>query len=51
MPRVAKFKSDGKQDFDRTCLHIIHTNNTSMAFPQQILPTATLPQAFRDFRG
>jgi|SRR5580700_603647 glycosyltransferase involved in cell wall biosynthesis len=48
---VARFKSDGKQDFDRTCLHIIHTSNTSAAFPQQILPTATLPQAFPDFRS
>jgi glycosyltransferase involved in cell wall biosynthesis len=46
---VAKFKSAGKQDFACSCLHIIHTTNTSIAFPQQILPKESLAQLFPDF--
>jgi hypothetical protein len=48
---VAKFKSAGKQDFDRSCLHIIHTSNTSVAFPQQTLPKEYLPQLFPEFHS
>ena len=48
---VANFQSAGKQDTDRTCLHIIHTNNTAITFPQQILPPQILPQLFPDFPG
>lgn len=46
---VAKFKSAGKQDFACSCLHIIHTSNASIAFPQQILPSEHLPVLFPDF--
>jgi glycosyltransferase involved in cell wall biosynthesis len=46
---VANFKSGGKQDCDRSCLHVIHSGNTSMVFPQQILPLENLPQLFPRF--
>lgn len=46
---VAKFKTAGKQDFACSCLHIIHTSNLSIAFPQQILPTESLIKLFPDF--
>lgn len=48
---VARFRSDGKQDFGCSCLHILHTTNISIAFPQQILPAERLPQLFPDFHG
>jgi glycosyltransferase involved in cell wall biosynthesis len=47
---VAHFKSAGKQDFAYSCLHVIHTTNISISFPQQILPRNLLPQLFPDFR-
>jgi glycosyltransferase involved in cell wall biosynthesis len=46
---VASFRSAGKQDFTRSCLHVIHTTNHSISFPQQILPSDLLPQLFPKF--
>jgi hypothetical protein len=46
---VANFRSAGTHDFGRTCLHIIHTGNTAITFPQQILPTNSLSELFPDF--
>jgi hypothetical protein len=36
--------------FAPTCLHIIHAGNTSVTYPQQLLPPQLLPQLFPDFR-
>ena len=47
---VKKFKSGGMRDFDCTCLHIIHANNTAVTFPQQ-LAAATPSTAVSDFRN
>jgi glycosyltransferase involved in cell wall biosynthesis len=44
------FKSTGKQDFERSCFHIIHARNTAITFPQQILPIENLLLLFPDFR-
>jgi glycosyltransferase involved in cell wall biosynthesis len=30
---IARFKSAGKQDFAGSCLHVIHTTNSSISFP------------------
>jgi len=46
---VTTFKSAGMQDFDRLCLHVIHTSNAAITFPQQILPDNSLAQLFPDF--
>jgi hypothetical protein len=48
---IGDFQCAGMQDFSRTCLHIIHANNTAITFPQQILPTTSLPELFPDFPG
>jgi glycosyltransferase involved in cell wall biosynthesis len=45
------FKSTGKQDFVRSCIHIIHTGNSSTAFAQRIFPTKSLSEMFPDFHG
>jgi len=46
---VASFRSAGKQDFARSCLHVIHTTNHSISFPQQLLRSDLLPQLFPEF--
>jgi GT2 family glycosyltransferase len=46
---IKSFKPAGMQDFGRSCLHIIHTGNSSKAFPQQRLPTECLPSLFPGF--
>jgi glycosyltransferase involved in cell wall biosynthesis len=46
-----KFRSAGKQDATCSCLHIIHDSNTSIAFPQQILPPENLPVLFPKFHS
>jgi glycosyltransferase involved in cell wall biosynthesis len=46
-----KFRSAGMQDATRSCLHIIHASNTSIAFPQQILPAKSLPILFPKFHS
>jgi glycosyltransferase involved in cell wall biosynthesis len=48
---IKKFNSAGAQDFARSCLHIIHANNTSIAFPQQILPADNRGILFPLFRS
>jgi glycosyltransferase involved in cell wall biosynthesis len=45
------FKTAGKCDFNYTCLHVIHTNNSSIAFPQQLLPPGSRSHLFPDFRN
>jgi hypothetical protein len=46
---VAHFKSAGKQDFACSCVHVIHTNNSSSTYPQQLLPKDQLRQLFPKF--
>jgi glycosyltransferase involved in cell wall biosynthesis len=46
---VAQFKSAGMQDLNCLCVHVIHTGNTSRAFPQQILHRPLLAKLFPDF--
>jgi glycosyltransferase involved in cell wall biosynthesis len=41
-----RFRLDGTQDHARSCLHIVHGTNTSIKFPQQILPADMLPVLF-----
>jgi glycosyltransferase involved in cell wall biosynthesis len=45
----ARFKAGGKQDADRSCIHVIHTTNSSITYPQQILPPETLQLLFPQF--
>jgi glycosyltransferase involved in cell wall biosynthesis len=47
---VRSFNSAGKRDFGFSCLHIIHANNMSKSYPQQLLPPNALPDLFPDFR-
>jgi glycosyltransferase involved in cell wall biosynthesis len=44
------FKAAGMRDFDHTCIHVIHANNTAVTYPQQLLPPQLLPGLFPDFR-
>lgn len=46
---VARFKSAGQQDLDCSCIHVIHSSNTSFAYPQQILDRRLLQQLFPGF--
>ena len=48
---VANFRAVAKQDYDRNCLHVIHTNNISTTFPQQLLPPERLKHLFPHFKG
>ncbi len=47
---VKNFRAAGMWDFDGTCLHVIHANNTAVTYPQQLLPPQLLPQLFPNFR-
>jgi hypothetical protein len=46
---VDRFASVGVQDISRSCIHIIHDSNTSLAYPQQILPGHLRSQLFPYF--
>jgi glycosyltransferase involved in cell wall biosynthesis len=46
---VARFNCAGKQDRDYSCVHVIHTSNTSFCFPQQVWPKGQVAQLFPGF--
>jgi glycosyltransferase involved in cell wall biosynthesis len=52
---VARFRAAGKQDFDCSCVHVIHEwnatqrGNISFCYPQQLLPIEWLPRLFPHF--
>jgi glycosyltransferase involved in cell wall biosynthesis len=48
---VGKFKFAGIQDMDCSCLHIVHAGNTSISYPQHILPQVLLARLFPSFCG
>lgn len=49
MAAVKKFKAVGMQDHDNLCVHVLHTTNTSIAFPQKVLRRTYLGAQFPTF--
>ena len=46
---VARFPAAGMQDRDYLCVHVIHSSNSSISAPQQILPRPGLTTVFPGF--
>lgn len=46
---IADFPHAGMQDRQQLCVHVIHTTNTSMSFPQQLLPQDFQQTHFQGF--
>jgi glycosyltransferase involved in cell wall biosynthesis len=46
---IKRFKSAGMQDRDHLCVHVLHTNNASIAFPQRTLRRTQLAELFPGF--
>jgi len=46
---VARFKAAGMQDTERLCIHVIHSGNTSISFPQRRLRRTMLGEMFPGF--
>jgi hypothetical protein len=43
------FTCGGKHDRERSCIHIIHAGNSSVTYPQQILPIENVLLLFPNF--
>jgi glycosyltransferase involved in cell wall biosynthesis len=46
---ASQFKLAGAQDIECSCLHVVHTTNTSVSYPQHIIPSFMLAQLFPGF--